>query len=290
MKLGFRSIVLALAVALLCVPAGMAKNGNGHGKPSWAGGGSEKTHGKPAWAGVGKGKDKAKAHAKHEKVKPDKAKHQKAGAEDTAGADEEVNLDDLNPAWYCFTLESMMDDADAEAVAGGAESGEFSSFDTKFGTNDNKRNSHGKCVSRRAHGEDLSGALDESQQSCDPAGSGEEGTDEGSSTEEPPSGEDTDGSTGDDGSVEDGSTGDDGTVDDGTLDDPAADEGTEGDSGEQADEAGDCQSDDSADEGQDDEAGDDQGEDTDTQGDEDDQGDETDAAAFARALVRFVSL
>jgi hypothetical protein len=270
MKLGIKSIVLALAVALLCVPAGMAKNGNGHGKPSWAGG-SEKSHGKPAWAGVGKGKD----HAKHEKVKPENAKHQKAGAEDAAAADDEVNLDDLNPAWYCFTLESMMDAADADAVAGGAEAGEFSSFDSEFGTNDNKRNSHGQCVSRRAHGEDLADALDGSPESCDPA-AGEEGTDEGSTSEEPPV---------DDGTVDDGTV-DDGTVDDGTADDPAADEGAEDDSGDQADEADDCQSDDSAgDDSQEDPA-----DDEDATGDEADQGDATDTAAFARALVRFVRL
>jgi hypothetical protein len=278
MKLGFKSIVLALSVALLCVPAAMAKNGNGHGKPSWAGGGSEKSHGKPAWAGVGKGKD----HAKHEKVKPDKAKHQRAGAEDAA-ADEEVNLDDLNPAWYCFTLESMMDAADADAVAGGAESGEFSSFDSKFGTNDNKRNSHGQCVSRRAHGEDLSGALDESQQSCDPAaGSDEEGTDEGSTSEGPPTDDGSDGSTADDGTVDDGTADDGTTTDDGTADDGTADEGTTTDDGTEAgsdDESGDaedCASDDSADEDQDDQA--------------DDEGDATDAAGFARALVRFIRL
>jgi hypothetical protein len=119
MKLGFKSMVLALAVALLCVPAAMAKNGNGHGKPSWAGGGGGNGHGKPAWAGVGKG-DGRNGHAKHEKVKPDKAKHQKAGADDAGAADEEVNLDDLNPAWYCFTLEAMMDADDADAAAGEA--------------------------------------------------------------------------------------------------------------------------------------------------------------------------
>jgi hypothetical protein len=158
MKLGYKSMVLALAVALLCVPAGMAKNGNGHGKPSWAGGGGNGNgHGKPAWAGLGKGK----GHAKPEKVKPGKAKQQKAGADDAGAADDEVNLDDLNPAWYCFTLEAMMDAADADVAEGGAEAGEFSSFDTAFGTNDKKRNSHGQCVSRRAHGDDLSGALED---------------------------------------------------------------------------------------------------------------------------------
>src|SRR6266508_6474252 len=145
MKLGLKTIVLALVVALLCVPAAFAKGqkgGHGHGKPSWAGQG--KSHEKKAKP------DKA-AHTK-------KAKHQKAGSEDAAALDGELNLDDLNPSWYCKTLEAMMDATDAEAAAGGPEAGEFSSFDDEFGTNDNKRNSHGKCVSARAHGEDLSAA------------------------------------------------------------------------------------------------------------------------------------
>src|SRR5215204_3390866 len=127
MKIGLKTIVLALVVALLCVPAAFAKGPGGHG------------HGKPSWAGQGKSHEKKakldKAHAKkakHEK----KAKHQKAGSEDVA-ADAELNLEDLNPAWYCKTLESMLDEADSEAVEGGAEAGEFSSFDSEFGTNDN---------------------------------------------------------------------------------------------------------------------------------------------------------
>jgi hypothetical protein len=258
MKLGLKTIVLALVVALLCVPAAFAKGpgGQGHGKPSWAGGGGDNGHGKPAWAGHGKGHaDKAKS--KHEK----KQKHQRAEAEDAA-ADAELNLEDLNPAWYCKTLESMMDDADSEAVAGGSEAGEFSSFDTEFGENDNKRNSFGKCVSARAHGEDLSGALDSQEDQ-------EQACDEPADSSEDPAVEDAT----DDSTVEDGT--DDSTVEDGT-EEPVADDPADDGAEEQAGEAEECESDDSA--AEDDQAG------------EDDQGEETEVAAFARALVRFIKL
>jgi hypothetical protein len=280
MKLSLKTIVLALVVALLCVPAAFAKGpgGHGQGKPSWAGGGSG--HGKPAWAGLGKGHaDKAKA--KHEKVK-----NQKAGSEDAAALDGELTLDDLNPAWYCKTLESMMDTADSDATTPGAEAGEFSSFDKEFGTNDNKRNSFGKCVSARAQGDDLSGALDdEEQQSCDQSaddGSEDPAADEGTDTSAADEGTDTsaadegtDTSAADEGT--DTSTGDEGT-DTSAADDPA-DDG----SGDQAD---DCQADDSAadDSEEGDQADDEQGDAA------DDQGDETEVAAFARALVRFIRL
>jgi hypothetical protein len=271
MKLGFKSLVLALAVTLLCVPAAIAKNGNGHGKPSWAGGGGS-GHGKPAWAGVGKGK----SHAKHEKVKPDKAKpekakHQKVHAGDADAADNEVNLDDLNPAWYCFTLEAMMDAADADAAAGGAGTDEFSSFDAEFGTNDNKRNSHGQCVSRRAQGDDLSGALDEQDQSCDSADeSGDDATGDDAA----------DGETESDDSEALDESGDESAADEEAADEPAADEGSDEGSEEadEADRAGDCQSDDSAEDDQSDDSA------------EDDQGGEAETAAFARSLVRFMKL
>ena len=256
MKLGLKTIVLALVVALLCVPAAFAKGpgGHGQGKPSWAGGGGGNGHGKPAWAGLGKSHaDKAKA--KHEKVK-----NQKAGSEDAAALDGELTLDDLNPAWYCKTLESMMDTADSDATTAGAEAGEFSSFDTAFGTNDNKRNSFGKCVSARAQGgEDLSGALDNAeQQSCDQT------ADDGS--EDPAADDGTDTSAADEG------------TDTSTADDPA-DDG----SGDQAD---DCQADDSAadDSEEGDQADDEQA------GAADDQGEETEVAAFARVLVHFIKL
>jgi hypothetical protein len=271
MKLGLKTIVLALVVALLCVPAALAKGpgGHGQGKPSWAGGGGGNGHGKPAWAGLGKGHaDKAKA--KHEK------KHQRA--EDQA-SELELDLADLNPAWQCFMVESMMDDEDAAAVDGGAEPGEFSSFDDKFGTNDNKRNSHGMCVSAAAHGDDVGAALaDDEAESCDePADDSseepavEDGTDD--STVE----EGTDDSTveegTDDSTVEEGT--DDSTVEDGT-EEPVADDPADDGSDDQAGEADECESDDTASE--------------DDQAAEDDQGEETEVAAFARALVRFIKL
>src|SRR6266498_2637394 len=242
MKLGLKTIVLTLVVALLCVPAAFAKGpgGHGQGKPSWAGGGGGNGHGKPAWAGLGKGHaDKAKA--KHEK------KHQRA---EVQASELQLDLADLNPAWQCFMVESMMDEEDVDA--GGVEPGEFSSFDAKFGTNDNKRNSHGMCVSAAAHGDDVGAALaDDEAESCD------EPADD--SSEEP--------------AVEEGT--DDSTVEEGT-DDPAADDPADDGSDEQAGEADECESDDTASE--DDQAG------------EDDQGEETEVAAFARALVRFIKL
>jgi hypothetical protein len=271
MKLGLKTIVLALVVALLCVPAAFAKGhegGHGHGKPSWAGQG--KSHEKKAKL------DKAHAaKAKHEK----KQKHQKAGSEDAA-ADAELNIEDLNPAWQCFMVESMMDEQDAEAVGSGADPGEFSSFDAEFGTNDNKRNSHGKCVSEAAQGNDVAAVLgDDEEESCD------EPADDGS--EDPAADEGTDDSTADEGT--DDSTADEGTVDstveDGT-EEPVADGTADDGSEEPTGDAEECESDDSA--GADDQGGeDDQAEDDQV---EDDQGDETEVAAFARALVRFIKL
>jgi hypothetical protein len=264
MKLGLKTIVLALVVALLCVPAAFAKGPGGHG------------HGKPSWAGQGKSHEKKakldKAHAKkakHEK----KQKHQKVQAH--AEADQELNLEDLNPAWQCFMVESMMDTQDAEAVADGAEPGEFSSFDAEFGTNENKRNSHGMCVSAAAHGDDVAAGLAaEEEQSC----------------EEPAADEGTDDSTVEDGTedstVEDGADNsiveddtDDSTVEDGT-EEPVADDPADDGSEEPAGDAEECESDDSA-------GADDQVEDDQVEGD---QGEETEVAAFARALVRFIKL
>jgi hypothetical protein len=171
MRLSLKALVVMLGFVLLCVPAAVAKNGNGH------------SHGKPSWAGQGNGHEKAAKPAKveHEKAKPEKAAHEKkakkekehaqagseADGESESAEDGGLDLDDLNPAWYCKTLEAMMNEADAEAAEGGAEPSEVSSFDAEFGENENKRNSFGKCVSRRAHGEDLSGALDGEGDSAD---------------------------------------------------------------------------------------------------------------------------
>ena len=283
MRSSLRAVALGLAVALLCVPAAFAKGSAGHGggKPSWAGGGggqghaygSGHEHGKPSWAGQGK------AHGKsHEKVKHEST-HQQAEPEDEdAGGDEELNLDDLNPAWACFTLEAMMDENDAGAEADGAEAEEVSSFDAEFGTNENKRNSHGMCVSVAAQGEDVSAAQDEAERDACEApeddatdATSEDGAEEASddtavdkssgAEDEATSAEDEATSDEDQASQDEAESSDEECAqDDGSADEPSADEG--------------------------DEAGDDQGE----GGDEADQGDDAETAAFARALVRYVHL
>jgi hypothetical protein len=275
MRSPLKALALTLVLALLCVPAAFAK-----GKPSWAGGGNhDDGHGKPAWAGQGKGHEKK---AKHEQ----KSKHHKGQSADLNAADG-LDLGDLNPAWQCFMVESIMDAQDAEAVAGGAEPDELSSFDAKFGTNDNKRNSHGKCVSAAAHGEDVSTGLDEAaQQPCDEAPADDGTSDDGAAD---------DGATGDGTSTDpagDGTSTDaagDGTSTEVSGDEPTSDEGSDDQSGD----SGDCQSDSSAEQDdQDDQADeaevDDQGDDS-NQEDEDDQGG-SEAAAFARALLSFIRL
>ena len=280
MKLGLKTLALALVVALLAVPAAFAKGGHGHGKPSWAGA----SHAKPLWAGKGHEKK-----AKHDK------KNHKAGdaALPDAGQPADLNLNDLNPAWYCKTLALMHPDS-------------FSSL----ATNANGANAFGKCVSARAQGQDVAGQLgDQPQQSCDqpPAdGSGDQGSTGDGSGDGTTTGSDGT-TTGSDGTTtgSDGTTtGSDGTTtgSDGTTT-GSADEGTttgstgDGSSGDQADQSGGCQSgsadqgDQTSQDGQDDQAGqDDQGEDSNAQGDQNDQGDQSEAAAFAQALLSFVKL
>ena len=149
MKLGLKALVIALVMVFIAAPAAFAKNGGqgGHGKPSWAG------QGKPSWAGSGH----ANGKAPHEK----KAKKPKQHGADAAADEEsgdEVDLDGLNPAWYCKTLSDEMTKLAQD-------------FASMFGTNPNGANAFGKCVSRRAHGEDLSDALggDAEQENCETA-------------------------------------------------------------------------------------------------------------------------
>jgi hypothetical protein len=153
MKLGLKALVIALVMALAAVPAAFAKNAGheGHGKPSWAG------QGKPSWAGSGHAASKAHHEKKEKKAK--KPKHHEAdpAAEDDSADD--VDLEGLNPAWYCKTLRDEMTTLERD-------------FATMFGTNPNHANAFGKCVSRRAHGEeDLSDAVggDDEQENCDTA-------------------------------------------------------------------------------------------------------------------------
>ena len=152
MKLGLKALVIALVMALAAVPAAFAEKGGhgGHGKPSWAG------QGKPSRAGSGHAASKAHHEKKEKKAKKPKHHGADSAAEDDSADD--VDLDGLNPAWYCKTLSDEMTTLERD-------------FATMFGTNPNHANAFGKCVSRRAHGEDLSDAVggDDEQENCDTA-------------------------------------------------------------------------------------------------------------------------
>ena len=246
MKLGLKALVIALVMALAAVPAAFAKNGGqgGHGKPSWAG------QGKPSWAGSGHGASKVHPEKKEKKAKKPKHHGADAAAEDDSADD--VDLDGLNPAWYCKTLRDEMTTLERD-------------FATMFGTNPNHANAFGKCVSRRAHGEDLSDAAggDDEQETCDTAEQpATDGTDTGAA----------------EGSGTDTTASDDEAVEDESSDDEATDP--------EECESNDSGSDESADEEQtqgDDEQGEDQGQ------DEDGASTELDSSDLAAAL-RFLRL
>jgi len=249
MKLGLKALVIALVMGLAAVPAAFAGPGNGHGggKPSWAG------QGKPSWAGSGQANGKA-----HHEQKAKKPKHHEADSaaeEDSAGEDD---LDGLNPAWYCKTLRDEVTKLERD-------------FASMFGTNLNHANAFGKCVSRRAHGEDLSDAVggDDEQETCD--------------TAEPPA---TDGTeTGAEGSGTDTTASDDEDLSEDEVgeDDSAADEATDPEECESADSDSEEPADDEQSQGDDEQGEDDQGQ------VEDAASGELDSSDLARAL-RFLRL
>jgi hypothetical protein len=234
MKLGLKALVIAMVMALAAIPAASANNGHGGGKPSWAGGGG----GKPSWAGEGKPSWAGSGHADttkapHEsKPKKAKAKHHEAVASDEAGSTDDqqpADLDGLNPARYCKALRDQMTELESD-------------FAAMFGTNPNHANAFGKCVSRRAHGEDLSGSA---------GGDDSQGEDNPCETTEPPASEGTE-------------TGaEDGIETTASEDEVAGDQGSDDEATQAEDCSGDSASDDPADDGQgqdDDEQGEDVGE------------------------------
>jgi hypothetical protein len=258
MKLGLKALVIALVMVLAAVPAAFAKNGgHGNGKPSWAG------QGKPSWAGSGHATGKAHHEQKEKKAKKPKHHQADAAAEDDSA--DEVDLEGLNPAWYCKTLSDEMTKLERD-------------FATMFGTNPNHANAFGKCVSRRAHGEDLSDAVggDDEQETCDAA--------------EPPA---TDGTeTGAEGSGTDTTASDDEATseDEDVADDEASDESSD-DEATDSEECTSTNDDSDSEEPADDEQGqgdDEQGEDDQGQ-DEDDASGELDSSDLAAAL-RFLRL
>jgi hypothetical protein len=175
MKLVLRITVTALLAGLLAVPAASAKpgGGNGHGK------GAEKTkaaHEHKAGKEKKAKKDKsAKQAGKAEQAKKHGKKAEAARCESPGAAAavlgglfgsasecsvgelalEPPNLEGLGPGQYCHQLEAWM------AANGG-------NFSTTYGSEGSGyANDHGKCASRRAHGEDLAPAA--LQSACDAA-------------------------------------------------------------------------------------------------------------------------
>jgi hypothetical protein len=124
MKLGLTALLATVLAAGLLVPAAGAKPGNGNG------------HGPPAWAGQGQAKKAEKAERKAEKAEQ---KAERRAARAAAQAPDADAPKHSNPAWICkFEREQM-----------GAEA-----FAEEYGTNENKANAFGKCVSREAHERD----------------------------------------------------------------------------------------------------------------------------------------
>ncbi len=133
MKLGLTALLATVLAACLLVPAAGAKPGNGNG------------HGPPASAGQGQAKKAEKAERKAER----------RAARAAAQAPDADAPKHSNPAWICkFEREQM-----------GAEA-----FAEEYGTNENKANAFGKCVSREAHERD--GVETESEETPAPVDEG----------------------------------------------------------------------------------------------------------------------
>jgi hypothetical protein len=163
MRPGLKTLLAALLVAALVVPAATAQPGNGNGgggKPSTAGPPSDRGGGKPSWAGQGQAKRAEQAAAKDEKAaaraaakaeraqaKAERAEARSAAAAArTSGKPDLTNLDELtaedlaglNPAWTCKVEHALTGD----------------SFAGDFGTNENDANAFGMCVSEEAQERD----------------------------------------------------------------------------------------------------------------------------------------
>ena len=127
MKLGLMTVLATALAALLLVPAAGAKPGNGNGN------GNSNGQGPPAWAGGGK-PDQAEKDAWKAAKQAAKAERRAA----RAATSDDAEPKHMNPAWICkFEREE-----DAEAFA------------EKYGTNDNKANAFGMCVSQEAKDRD----------------------------------------------------------------------------------------------------------------------------------------
>src|ERR671919_561202 len=180
MRPGLKTLLAAVLVAALVVPAATAQPGNGNGgngggKPSSAGASSDHGGGKPPWGGQGqaekaaaraeKAAAKAAAKAARAQAKADRAEARSAtGAARTSGKPDLSNLDELtpedleglNPAWTCKVERALSGDSFAE----------------DYGTNENDANAFGMCVSDEAHERD--GVSEDAVEAfCEPAAEGE---------------------------------------------------------------------------------------------------------------------
>lgn len=137
MKLGLTTMLAGALAAVLLVPAVGAKPGNGNGPPAWAGGGkgAEASQKKPGTA-VKEAKHAENAARKAEKAaqKADKAT-QRAERRAARRAAHEAKEKPANPARACKLEREQL----------GAEA-----FAEAYGTNPNKANALGKCVSATA--------------------------------------------------------------------------------------------------------------------------------------------
>jgi hypothetical protein len=157
MKLGLKTLIVGILAVALLVPTATAKpgNGKGNGPPAWAGGGSggAKENGKPPWAG--QGQEKAEKQAEKAAMKAEKAARKEARRAAAAGEPDTDAPKHDNPAWVCkFEREQM-----------GAEA-----FADSYGTNANKRNAFGNCVSSEAH--DRDGVTEDGEETPEPIGDG----------------------------------------------------------------------------------------------------------------------
>ena len=134
MKLGLKALVIALVMVLAAVPAAFAKNA-ATATASRRGPGKASPRGRAPGTQLGR---PTTSRRRRRRRSPSITRPTLAAEDDST---DEVDLEGLNPAWYCKTLRDEMTKLERD-------------FATMFGTNPNHANAFGKCVSRRAHGED----------------------------------------------------------------------------------------------------------------------------------------
>ena len=133
MRLGLKTLTLALVVTLMAVPAAFAKGPGGEGgPPPWAGGGNG-NGGPPPWAGNGRGNGGPPPWA-------GKGKEDGAGAEDKKDEAEGAG----GPPGEFRPAEAA---ESPEEICAAQRSSDPAAFQEAYGENWNKDNAFGMCVS-----------------------------------------------------------------------------------------------------------------------------------------------